>query len=181
MTTATISRPAASEYPPYFAQYIDKVPDGDILDLLRHQIDNTVQTLSRVKEADAGFRYAPGKWSIREVMGHVVDTERIFVYRAVCFARGETQPLPGFDENTYAANSNADTRPLADHLAEFRTTRAATLSFLSGLSAEALGRRGTANNREYVTRAIPFIIAGHERHHMGVLAERYLSKIGAAK
>src|SRR5688572_28552667 len=112
MTTATISRPAASEYPPYFAQYIDKVPECDILNLLRNQVDNTVQTLSRVKESDRGFRYAPGKWSIREVAGHVVDTERIFVSREVCCARGDTQHLPGLDENEYAAWSNADARPL---------------------------------------------------------------------
>lgn len=181
MSTATISRPAPSDYPPYFATYIDKVPDGDILELLHNQIQNTVHTLSRVKEADAGFRYAPGKWSIREVVGHVVDTERIFVYRAVCFARGETQPLPGFDENTYAANSGADAKPLKEHLAEFQTQRAATLSFLRGVPADALTRRGTANNKEYVMRAIPFIIAGHERHHMGVLADRYLSKIGTGR
>ena len=179
MTTATISRPVASDYPPYFAQYIDKVPDGEIMELLENQVANTVKTLSRVKEADAGFRYAPGKWSIREVVGHVVDTERIFVYRAVCFARGEKQSLPGFDENEYAANSGADAKPLAEHLKELQVQRAATIAFFSGAPAEAFARRGTANNREYVMRAIPFIIAGHERHHMGVLSDRYLSKIGA--
>lgn len=181
MPTATISRPVPSDYPPYFATYIDKVPDGDVIDLLKSQIEDTVKTLSAVKEADAGFRYAPGKWSIREVVGHVVDTERIFMYRAVCFARGETNPLPGFDEKVYAANSGADAKPLSAHLDEFRTQRAATVSFLSGLAPEALLRRGTANNREYVMRAIPFIIAGHERHHMGVIRERYLSRIGGRK
>ena len=178
MSTATISRPAPSDYPPYFATYIDKVPEGDVLEILKNQIENTVKTLSRVKESDAGFRYAPGKWSIREIVGHVADTERIFVYRAVCFARGESQPLPGFDENTYAANSGADAKSLADNLNELRTQRAATISFFAGASAEALARRGTANNREYVMRAIPFIIAGHERHHMGVIQERYFPKIG---
>ncbi|MSR05891.1 MAG: DinB family protein [Gemmatimonadetes bacterium] len=177
MATVTIPRPVAADYPPYFAQYIEQVPDGDVIDLLKSQVEDTMKTLSAVKEAEAGFRYAPGKWSIREVVGHVVDTERIFVYRAVCFARGETNPLPGFDENVYAANSGADGKSLVAHLDEFRTQRAATVSFLSGLSAEALLRRGTANSREYVMRAIPFIIAGHERHHLGVIKERYLAKL----
>lgn len=176
MSPVSISRPAPADYPPYFAQYIDKVPPGDIIDLLTTQIEETIRVLSPVKETDAGFRYAPGKWSIREVVGHVVDTERIFVYRAVCFARGETQPLPGFDENAYAANSGADGKPLAKHLAEFRAQRAATISFLQGLPAEALTRRGTANNREYMMASIPFIIAGHERHHLGVLQGRYLKR-----
>ena len=178
MSTVTISRPAASDYPPYFAQYIDKVPEGDVLALLTSQIDETVQALSKVKEADAGFRYAPGKWSIREVVGHITDTERIFVYRAVCFARGETQPLPGFDENVYASNSGADAKSLAANLNELKTQRAATIAFFAGASAEGLARRGTANKREYVAGAIPFIVAGHERHHLGVLKERYLAKLG---
>jgi len=174
MPTPTISRPVAADYPPYFATYIDKVPAGDVLEILKSQIDETIKTLSKVKESDAGYRYAPGKWNIREVVRHIADTERVFIYRAVCFARGETQPLPGFDENVYAANSEADTRTLVEHLEELRTQRAATVSFLAGVSPEALMRRGTANNREYVMRAIPFIIAGHERHHLGVLRERYL-------
>ncbi len=176
MTRLHIARPAPSDYPPYFATYVDKVPAGDILDLLRAQLDDTMRALAGVPESDAGYRYAPGKWSIREVIGHVVDAERIFVCRGVCFARGERQPLPGFDENAYAAASGADGKPLAVHLEELRTQRAATLGFLAGLPAEALARRGTASGNICTVGAIPYIIAGHERHHLGVLRERYLAR-----
>src|SRR5262245_37603421 len=177
MTTAAIPRPVADDFPPYFATYIDKVPAGDVLELLRTQIDDTIRTLSKVKEKDAGYRYAPGKWSIKEVVEHVVDTERIFVYRALCFARGEKQSLPGFEENDYAANSGSDQKPLLDILNELKTQRASTIAFFSGVPADALKRRGTANNREYAMYSIPYIVAGHERHHLGVLKERYLSKL----
>jgi len=176
MTAATISRPAKSEYAPYFGTYIDKVDDGDVLDILAKQIDQTVATLSRVPEKDAGYRYAPGKWSIKEIVGHMSDTERIFVYRGLCFARGDAQPLPGFDENTYVSNASFDDRTLKDHLDEFRAVRAATMFFLKGLNARELMRSGTANNNPYTVRSIPYILAGHEKHHMGVVKERYLKK-----
>src|SRR5947209_16736162 len=159
MPAVQIARPKPAEYAPYFGTYVDKVPDGDVLTLLARQIEETVGALARLSEADAGFRYAPGKWSIREVVGHVADTERIFTYRALCFARGEKQSLPGFDENDYVAGAKFDARPLAERLAEFRSVRAATLSFFSGLDEEELLRRGVANQKEYTVRSVAFIIA----------------------
>ncbi len=177
MAGITIGRPAPTEYVPYFAHYVDAVPDGDVLDLLRRQAEDTAALAERLSERDAEYRYGEGKWSIKEVVGHISDTERIFVYRALCFARGEKAGLPGFDENEYARVSNAGARPLQDLVAELRAVRAATLSFFTGLDAAALMRRGTANQREYTVRAIAWIAAGHERHHVGILRERYLPGI----
>jgi len=174
MTGSRIPRPAADEYAPYFARYIEQVPEGDVLDLLHRQVDETVALVSAVGEQDAGYRYAEGKWSIKEVVAHVADTERIMVYRALCFARGETAPLPGFDENAYVARAKFAGRSLRDIVAEFKSVRAATVPFFAGLDAEELQRRGTANNRPYSVRAVAFVVAGHERHHAKILAERYL-------
>jgi uncharacterized damage-inducible protein DinB len=169
-----IARPDAAEYAPYFERYVSKVPDGDVLALLGRQIDEFIALLGALRNEQAEFRYGPDKWSIKEVVGHVSDTERIFVYRALCFARGDEQPLPGFDENTYVAKAHFAERPLADLLAEFRAVRAATLAFFKGLNAEELERRGEANGRPYSVRSIAWIIAGHERHHALLLRERYL-------
>ena len=174
MSPVTIARPAKTEYAPYFGTYVDKVPDGDILSLLSRQIDETVKTLGKLSDEQASFRYAPGKWSIKEIVGHISDTERIFVYRALCFARSEKQSLPGFDENDYVAAASFDARSLADHLEELRAVRAATLKFFGALNAEELLRTGTANQKPYTVRAVPYILAGHERHHLGVVREKYL-------
>jgi hypothetical protein len=176
MPKARIERPAAGEYAPYFERYVTQVPEGaDILEILRRQGDETAALLGGLTEQDGGFRYADGKWSIREVVGHVADTERIMVYRAVCFARGERAPLPGFEENDYVRNAKFDARPLADLVAEFRAVRAATIPFFAGLDAEELRRTGTANDKPYSVRAVAFIVAGHERHHVGILRDRYLA------
>jgi uncharacterized damage-inducible protein DinB len=174
MSGVVIARPAPGEYAPYFAQYIDRVPEGDLLETLRRQVDATVALVSGLSERDAEFPYAEGKWSIKEVLGHVADTERIFGYRALCFARGEQAGLPGFDENAYVRKAGFGARRLSDLVAELRAVRAATVLFFGGLDAEALRRRGTANQREYSVRAVAYVVAGHERHHAGILAERYL-------
>ena len=174
MAGTAIARPASDEYATYFGHYVGLVPEGDVLELLRRQVDETAALVGKLSDRDGEYRYAEGKWSIKEVVGHVSDTERIFVYRALCFARGEAVGLPGFDENEYARHSNAHARRLEDLVAELRSVRAATLSFFAGLDAAALMRRGTANQRPYSVRAIPWIAAGHERHHAGILAERYL-------
>jgi hypothetical protein len=170
----TIERPEPTEFVPYFARYIDLVPQGDVLELLKRQVDETGALVGGLSDHDADFRYAEGKWSVKEVIGHIADTERIFVYRALCFARGEPGGLPGFDENAYVRGAGFGARRLPDLLGELRTVRAATLAFFSGLGAEELVRRGTANNREYSVRAVAYIIAGHERHHAGIVTERYL-------
>ncbi len=174
MTASRIARPAADEYAPYFGKYIAQLPDGDVLELLRRQIIETTAMLGKISDGDADYRYADGKWSIKEVIGHVTDAERIMVYRAVCFARGDTTPLPGFEENDYVARSKFAARPLGDLLAELKAVRAATVLFFAGLDEEELMRRGTANDNPYSVRSVAYIVAGHERHHAGLLAERYL-------
>lgn len=173
MTTIAIPRPAATEYAPFFEAYVAKVPAGDVLATLARQMEETVALVGGLSDARAAYRYAPGKWSIKEVVGHLADSERIFIYRALCAARGERTELPGFDENAYVATAHFDRRTLADLVAELRTVRAATVSFFAGLSDDDLARALVANKKPYTVRAMAYIIAGHERHHQEGLAERY--------
>lgn len=178
-TSAVIPYPDATEYAPYFARYIERVPEGDILDILERQSVETAALLAGVSEDEASFRYAPDKWSIRQVVGHMTDTERVMLYRALSFARGEQAMLPGFDENAYVAGARFDERTLHGLADEFRLVRAATIPFFAALTPEELRRVGTANNRTYTVRALAWIIAGHEVHHMSLLRERYLSAVRA--
>lgn len=175
-----IPRPDASEYLPYYGKYIDRVPDGDLVKTLRAQLDETLALVRGLDDEQGGHRYAPGKWSIREVLQHVIDAERIFAYRALRIARGDATPLASFDENAYAEASNADARTLADLSDELEHVRLSTLALLRPLDGEALARRGTASGAEVSVRALAWIIAGHELHHVSVLRERYLSDAGAA-
>jgi uncharacterized damage-inducible protein DinB len=175
MTAVTIPRPTIGEYPPVFESYLSRVPAGDVFPHLARQLEETLALVSGLSDVQAEFRYAAGKWSIKEILGHLMDTERIFVYRALCFARNEAAPLPGFDENAYVEASNFDARSLSSLIEEFRATRAATVAFFAGLPADVLSRRGTANGREYDVKSAAAIIVGHERHHRAVLAERYLT------
>ncbi len=174
MPTAYARRPAPSEYVPYYGRYIDKIPDGDVLRLLDAQHEATLRLLSGLSEAEAERRYAPGKWSVKEVIGHVIDTERIFVYRALRFSRNETIALPGYDQNAYVEEAGFDARSLADLLEEFRAVRRATILFFKGLSDEMMERAGTANDAAMSVRAVAYMLAGHERHHVDILRERYL-------
>jgi hypothetical protein len=174
MTDAALWQPDATEYLSYYGKYIQLVPEGHVLDTLERQIGDTIALLRTVDAERAGYRYAPGKWSVREVIGHLTDTERVFAYRALRFARNDQTPLPGFDENTFVANSNYDRRPLADVAEEMETVRTATVCLFRSLPSEALTRRGTANNAEMSVRAVAWILAGHELHHVGLLKERYL-------
>ena len=171
-------RPTAEEHAPFYAAYVARVPEGDLVEILERQIEETIRPLASLTEGDAGFAYAPGKWTVREVVGHVIDAERVFAYRALRFARGDATPLPGFDEQEWARASNADDRPLADLLAELRTVRAATVALLRPLPPEAWLRRGEANGIRCTVRALATIIAGHELHHRAVLEERYYPAIG---
>ena len=179
MAQITIARPQPNEYVPAVSHYMERVPEGDVLDMLTHQIDDTLGLVSALSEHEADFAYAPGKWSFKEVIGHLSDTERVLSYRAVAFARGEPQPLPGFDENLYVANANFRTRTLADLMAELRAVRASTVALFASLDPAMLDRRGTANNREYTVRALASFIAGHERHHAAIFRERYLPALRA--
>jgi hypothetical protein len=174
-TNATpLERPSPSDFVPYFRQYIDKVPAGDVLAILESQIEETVAALGALSEEKALHRYAPGKWSVKEIVGHLADSERIFAYRALRFARGDATALPGFEQDDYVAPSGADQRSLADLLGEFAAVRRASLCLFRGFDGAAWARRGVASGNEFAVRAFPFIVAGHERHHLAVIRQRYL-------
>lgn len=177
MSAVAIPRPADTDVPPAFVAYLAKVPPGDVFPHLARQLDDTLALVSGLSESEAAFRYAPDKWSIKQILGHLIDCERIFVYRAVSFARKEAAPLPGFDENAYVAATDFDARSLASLIEELRAVRASTVAFFAGLPAEALSRRGVASGREYDVKTVAAIIVGHERHHRGVLSERYLARL----
>jgi len=178
MANASPSRPKPTEHHEYYLSYVSAVPEGNLLDILAGQIDRTSALLAAVPEARAGFRYAEGKWSIKEVIGHVADTERVFSYRALRIARGDTTPLPGFDENAWVPFGEFDRRTLADLAAELRAVRTATLALFGGFTAEAWPRMGTASGHPVSARALAYIVTGHERHHLRVLEERYFPKVG---
>ncbi len=166
-------RPESDEIPAHFVGYIGNVPESDPVAVLAAQIDVTAALLRGLSEADALKRYAPGKWSVKEIVGHLADTERIMAYRALRIARGDETPLPGFDENAYVPLAKFDARPLADLIAELRTTRAATLALFRTFDADAWRRRGTASGKPVSVRAIGYMIPGHERHHVEILKTRY--------
>lgn len=175
MTTPRYDRPDRSEYAPFYAGYVAQVPDGDLLRTLEEQDEQTVALLSAVPESRGGFAYAPGKWTLREVVGHVTDAERVFSYRALRIARGDTMSLHGFDEEAWVPAAGANSRTLADLLGELRVVRASTLALLRHLPPDAVGRVGTASDKPVSVRALAWIIAGHERHHLGIIRERYLT------
>ena len=168
------SRPEPTEFSPFYAGYIAHVPDGDIIETLRTQGDTTSALARSLAEEKGGHRYAHGKWSIREVFGHLADTERIMSYRALCVARGDTTSLPGFDENAYVAHARFDERTLASLADDLVLVRQATVRLLVTLNDEELARSGTANGAPITARALAWVIAGHERHHLAILRERYL-------
>jgi len=175
VTTATIPRPDATEYAPFYGTYVGRVPDGDLLELLERQRRETQNLLAGLSDTQALHRYAPGKWSIKEVVGHLMDSERVFCYRALRFARADEKPLQGFDEKAWVPAGSFDARPLADLAAELDAVRRATIALFRGFDAAALARKGTANNNEVTVRALAWIVAGHERHHVAILRERYLA------
>jgi hypothetical protein len=177
MTVPLIARPAPDEYDPYYQPYLDRVPDGNVIQLLQSQVGETLGLLGGLSEEQAGFRYAPGKWSIREVLGHLADVERVLTYRAFRFSRADATPLPGFEEDDYIARSNYHDRALPDVAGEFESARVASLAFYRALEPEMLTRRGEANQAEMSVRAVPWVLAGHERHHVAVLRERYLPRL----
>jgi uncharacterized damage-inducible protein DinB len=168
-----LPRPDATEHDPYYARYVAQVPAGDIVRLLAEQLDDTVRLLSAVPADRETYRYAPGKWSIREVVGHMIDTERVFTSRAHWFARQGGGALPSMDQEPWAAASNAGDRRLADLLAEYRAVRAATVALFASFDDEIGARRGVASGVEFTVRSLAWITAGHERHHLAVLRREY--------
>ncbi len=171
--TAAFSPPAEDEYAPFYAGYVGLASKGDLITRLEAQVQEVSALLRGLSEEEALSRYAPGKWSVKEVAGHLGDTERIMAYRALRIARGDQTPLPGFDENTFVASANFDARPLASLVEEWETVRRASLLLLRGLDGEAAGRRGTASGAPVTVRALAYIIAGHVEHHLEILRTRY--------
>lgn len=167
-------RPQTGEFASFYQAYIDNVPEEDVVAALEAQARETATLLGGLSEEQASSRYAPGKWSIKQLVGHVIDGERVFAYRALAFARGETQPLPGFDQDPYVANGGADERPISDLAEELATVRRANVMMFRALSEEAWLRIGTASDNPISVRAIAYGILGHERHHVGILREKYL-------
>ena len=173
MTTALRARPDTSEYAPFYAGYVAAVPDGDPVTLLRDAGAELDAVLRGIPEGRGGFRYAEGKWSIREVLGHLIDAERIFTYRALRIARGDATPLPGFEENDYVRSAGSDHRTLADLADELRTVRDSSVRLFATLPDEAWPRRGVASGKDITVRALAWITVGHATHHLRVLRERY--------
>jgi hypothetical protein len=171
-TQAVVARPGPDEYAPFYGGYVSLVPDGDIVATLEGQLPQTV-ALFPPREADGDFRYAPGKWSVKEMIGHMIDTERVFSYRAMRIARNDKTPLPGFEQDDYVKFGSSSQSSVSDLLQEFSWIRKATVALLRPLDEEAWVRRGVASNHEVTVRAIAYITAGHELHHRRILQEKY--------
>ena len=168
-----MTRPVESEYAPFYRGYVAHVGEEEILPVLRSQLDHLDVLLGQVTPERETYAYAEGKWSIRELTGHLIDAERVFGYRAFCIARGESRNLPGFDEKEYLLRAPYNQIDLEDLLSELRLARLSNIAMLRNLDEQAWMRIGTANDVQVSVRALAFIIAGHVRHHMGVLRERY--------
>jgi len=167
-------RPQAGEYNSYYGRYIDLVTEDDIVAALDAQSHETAALLGGISEQQAAHRYEPDKWSVKQLVGHVIDGERIFAYRALRIARGDTTPLPGFEQDPYVATAASDDRPIADLAEEFAAVRKGNVLMLRALPGEAWSRTGMASDSAISARALAFIMLGHERHHMRILRERYL-------
>jgi hypothetical protein len=175
--TATKERstaPGAGEYAELYAGYVKRVPPGDVVATIRDQMAETLTFLRGIDPARTTSGYAPGKWSIRDVVLHMADTERVMAYRALRIARADTTPLASFDENAWTPMAGANARSMDSLLAELESTRRATVAMLDGLPPEAWARVGTASGKPVSVRALAWIIAGHERHHVAVIRERYV-------
>ena len=171
----TISRPGTDEYSPGFASYVGRIGDDeDIVGVLSDQLDGVLDRFERVPASRGDYRYAAGKWSLKEVIGHLADTERVFAYRALRIARGDTIPLPSFDDQAWVAEMGAGDRTLADIVEEFGIVRQASLALFRHLPTAAWMRRGIASEHPASVRALAYVVAGHARHHLEVVEARYL-------
>lgn len=169
-----MSKPQTTEYAPFYATYINKVGDGDIIDILKDQQQSTYNFFKSIAADKASYAYADGKWTIKQVLGHMIDTERIMTYRALRFARNDRNQLAGFDENDYVANAHHNDLELADLAEEFKLLREANLYFFKSLNTQELQRQGIASGHPINVNALIYIIAGHEQHHINIIKERYL-------
>jgi hypothetical protein len=167
-------RPSSEEYATYYETYISLVPEGAVTDILAEQLEETTEFIAGLSEELANYRYAEGKWTVKEVIGHINDTERIMNYRLLRIARGDQTPLAGYDDEAYVAQASFSTLPFSLLLEDYAAVRRSTLTLLRGLPQEAWSREGVANNSKLTARALAYIIAGHELHHIRVIKERYL-------
>jgi hypothetical protein len=171
--TMQSARPDATEYAPFYTGYVALVPEADVVSALRDSGREITAALAAIPESRGGFRYADGKWTIRELVGHVIDAERIFTYRALRLARGDSTPLPSFEENDYVRSAGSDVRTMADLVAEQRAVRESTVHMVASFPDEAWTRTGTVSGRPVSVRALAYITAGHARHHLAILRDRY--------
>ena len=175
MNTMTPGRPESSEYPPYAAVYVNLVAGDEILSILAAQLEQDMALLKSVDDRRASeFSYAPGKWTIKQILGHIIDTERIFAYRAHHVARNDAAVLPGFEQDDYVAAGAFNERTLKSLIDEFRVVRQSTIALFENLPQQAWMRQGNANKYSVTVRGIAFLAAGHEAHHMKILREKYL-------
>lgn len=170
----TITKPQSGDYPSSYATYIEKVKGDDLVKILTDDLASAQKFINGIPEEKLSYRYAEGKWSIKEIMLHVTDAERIFAYRALRFARKDKTELPGFEENDYTPASNADSRSMDSIMSEFTAVRNATIELFKNLTEAQLNESGSANNKRISVRALGYSIAGHELHHIEVIRERYL-------
>ncbi len=175
MSTAAALKPAANEYANYYEKYVTLVPEGDVVKTLESQLENTLRFLRGLSPELGDYRYAPDKWSIKEVVGHMIDTERIFAYRALRFGRNDQNALAGFEQEGYIQSANFGARELADIIDEFESVRRANLHLFRNLDDAAWLRTGNASDNDVSVRALAYITAGHELHHLGVIKSKYLS------
>lgn len=174
MSATAPAKPQANEYAEYYGKYVSLVPEGDVVDTLSTQLGETLALLRSIPESRAGHAYEPGKWSIRQLVGHVIDGERIFAYRALAIARGDRASLPGMEQDEYMEHANFDARTLESLCEEFEHLRRANVLMMRNFDAEAWARRGVASDNEVTVLALAYVIVGHELHHVGVLRARYL-------
>lgn len=169
-----MQKPKVTEYAPYHQRYIDLITADDIFSFFKQQAEEIVTLFTNLSEDQASFRYAEGKWTIKEVLAHIVDSERIFGYRVLAISRGEKNPLPGFAENDYVRNGKYENRSLKSLLAEYSHLSSANLELFKSLDEEMLSQKGTASGKEVTARAILFVTIGHEKHHLEIIKSRYL-------
>jgi hypothetical protein len=174
--TRSPRRPEKTEYAEYYDRYIQLVPEGDVVEFLRSQAMLIIELLEGVAPAAADFRYAPGKWSLKEVLGHIIDGEWVFTSRALWIARGDTSPLPGMDQDSFMAGANFSARTISSLLEEFRHLRFANTVLFDSFDSSVLGRRGVASGNPFSVRALLYVIGGHAAHHVNVLREKYLGR-----
>jgi len=175
-----MKRPEPTEYAEFYGTYVSKVPGNDVLSVLESQRVQMLQLFAGRSERDGSFRYAPGKWTVKEALGHITDTERIFTYRALRIARGDQTPLPGFEQDDFVKNGAFGERTLAGLAEEFALVRGASLALFRSFTEEVWPRKGVASQKEVSVRALAFITAGHQIHHRLILEERYFPAIPRA-